>query len=257
MFSKAIVRAPSENFADGLTGVDLGVPVSETALVQHRAYCEALVRCGLSLIQLDPDPEYPDSTFVEDTAILTESCAVIMQPGAPSRSGEIVSMAGTLSQYYDKLDLVQPPGTIDGGDVCQIENHFLIGISDRTNEEGAHQLSKYLQAAGFTSSHVDIRETDGLLHLKSGISYVGENRVLVTDALIGRNEFEGFELVDVPEGAEYAANCIRVNDYLLIAAGFPKLRNKLEALGYNIIEVEMSEFQKMDGGLSCLSLRFR
>jgi dimethylargininase len=256
MFTKAIVRAPSENFADGLTSVDLGVPVFETALVQHRAYCEALVRCGLSPIELEPDAKYPDSTFVEDTAILTESCAVITRPGAPSRSGEILSMTGTLSKYYDTLDAVQPPGTIDGGDVCQIKNHFLIGISDRTNEEGAHQLSKYLQAAGFTSSHIDIRGTDGLLHLKSGVSYLGENRVLVTDALAGEKELEGFERVCVPEGEEYAANCIRVNDHLLFAAGFPKLQKTLGGLGYKIIEVEMSEFQKMDGGLSCLSLRF-
>ena len=256
MFSKAFVRQPSENFADGLTSVDLGVPVFETALVQHRAYCEALVRCGLSLIELEPDPKYPDSTFVEDTAVLTESCAVIMQPGAPSRCGEIVSMTGTLAKYYDKLDAIRPSGTIDGGDVCQIENHFLIGISDRTNEEGARQLSKYLGAAGYTSSRIDIRGMDGLLHLKSGISYLGENRLLVTDALAGEKELDGFEIVGVPEGEEYAANCIRVNDYLLIAAGFPKLCEKLEALGYKIIELEMSEFQKMDGGLSCLSLRF-
>lgn len=256
MFTKAIVRAPSENFADGLTSVDLGVPVFETALVQHRAYCEALVRCGLSLVQLDPDPNYPDSTFVEDTAILTDRCAVIMQPGAPSRSGEILAMAETLAQYYDKLDRVQPPGTIDGGDVCQIENHFLIGISDRTNEDGAHQLSKYLQAAGFTSSHIDIRGTVGLLHLKSGVSYLGENRVLVTDALADEKHLKGFELVYVPTGEEYAANSIRVNDYLLFAAGFPKLKSKLEALGYNLVELEMSEFEKMDGGSSCLSLRF-
>jgi len=256
MFSKAIVRAPSENFADGLTSVDLGVPVFETALVQHRAYCEALERCGLSLIELEADAKYPDSTFVEDTAILTDRCAVIMQPGAPSRSGEILNMAETLAKYYDTLDAVQPPGTIDGGDVCQVDNHFLIGISDRTNEEGAHQLSKYLQAAGFGSSHIDIRGINGLLHLKSGISYLGENRVLVTDALAGEKQLDGFEIVNVSEGEEYAANCIRVNDYLLIAAGFPKLRNKLEALGHNIIELEMSEFQKMDGGLSCLSLRF-
>src|SRR6185503_17174805 len=127
----------------------------------------------------------------------------------------------------------------------QVDNHFLIGISDRTNEEGAHQLSKYLQAAGFSSSHIDIRGINGLLHQKSGISYLGENRVLVTDALAGEKQLDGFEIVNVSEGEEYAANCIRVNDYLLIAAGFPKLRNKLEALGHNIIELEMSEFQKM------------
>lgn len=181
---------------------------------------------------------------------------MITRPGAASRGGEIVSIAETLAHYYEKLDRIIPPGTIDGGDVCQIENHFLIGISDRTNEEGARQLSKYLAAAGFTSNHIDIRDTDGLLHLKSGVSYVGENRVLVTDALAGEKQLEGFEIVDVPNDEEYAANCIRVNDYVLFAAGFPKLQNKLEVLGYNIIELEMSEFQKMDGGLSCLSLRF-
>jgi len=256
MFSKAIVRAPCENFADGLTSVDLGVPVFETALAQHRAYCEALVECGLSLIELEPDPAYPDSTFVEDTAILTEKCAVITQPGAPSRKGETRSMTETLARHYDKLEHVQPPGTIDGGDVCQIENHFLIGISDRTNEAGAQQLSEHLAAAGFTSSHIDIRGTDGLLHLKSGISYLGEHWVLVTDALANEKQLAEYELVHVPEGEEYAANCIRVNDQVLFAAGYPKLRAQLHVLGYNLIELEMSEFQKMDGGLSCLSLRF-
>ena len=256
MFTNAIVRAPSENFADGLTTVDLGAPVFKTALVQHRAYCDALVRCGLNLLELEPDPNYPDSTFVEDTAILTEKSAVIMQPGAPSRRGEILSITETLSKYFDKLDRVQPPGTIDGGDACQLDNHFLIAISDRTNEDGAQQLSRYLEAAGFTSNHIDIRGIDGLLHLKSGVSYLGEDRVLVTDALAGRSEFEGFEIVDVLEGEEYAANCIRVNNHLLIAAGFPNLRNTLQDMGYNIIELEMSEFQKMDGGLSCLSLRW-
>lgn len=256
MFSKAIVRKPSENFADGLTSVDLGAPVFETALAQHRAVCEALVRCGLSVIELEPDPNYPDSTFVEDTAILTEKCAVITRPGAPSRSGEIVSISETLAKYYDKLASIEPPGTIDGGDVCQIDNNFLIGISERTNEDGARQLSNYLETAGYTASHVDIRGIEGLLHLKSGISYLGENRLLVTESLARAREFDGYELIDVPQGEEYAANCIRVNDYLLIAAGFPKVQKKLEVLGYNLIELEVSEFQKMDGGLSCLSLRF-
>lgn len=256
MFTRAIVRPPSENFADGLTSVDLGAPVFEKALAQHRAYCDALVRCGLTLIELDADPEYPDSTFVEDTAIVTENCAVITNPGAASRKGEVVSMAEALSKFYDRLDRVQPPGTVDGGDVCQIDKHFLIGISERTNREGAEQLSGFLKAAGFTSSSVDIRGTQGLLHLKSGITFIGENRLIVADSLIGRPEFDGYEIIRVPAGEEYAANCIRVNDHILFAAGFPNLKTKLESLGHNLIELEMSEFEKMDGGLSCLSLRF-
>lgn len=256
MFTKAIVRAPSENFADGLTSVDLGVPDVEVAIKQHLAYCAALERCGLEVIRLDGDAEFPDSTFVEDTAVLTESCACITRPGAPSRLGEAGRVVETLERFYERLDHVQTPGTIDGGDVCQLERHFLIGISDRTNEEGARQLAKYLEAAGFTAATVDILETDGLLHLKSGIADLGDGRVLVTDALAGRRELERYEIVRVPDGEEYAANCIRVNDHLLIAAGFPKSKNALAGLGYNLIELEMSEFQKMDGGLSCLSLRF-
>lgn len=256
MFTKAIVRPPGENFCDGLTSVDLGIPDLSRAITQHRAYCNALVRCGLELIELDPDPQYPDSTFVEDTAIVTEGYGVITQPGAPSRRGEIVSIAALLSGYFEKLDAVKLPGTVDGGDVCQVENHFLIGISDRTNEAGALQLSAFLADAGFTSSHVDIRGIDGILHLKSGITYIGDGRLLVADPLIGRAEFDGFEIVRVPEGEEYAANCVRVNDHVLFAAGFPILQNSLEVLGYRLIELEMSEFQKMDGGLSCLSLRF-
>jgi len=256
MFSRAIVRPPSENFADGLTSARLGVPIFESALVQHRAYCQALALCGLTLIELEPDPRYPDSTFVEDTAIVTENLGVITNPGAESRKGEVFSMAETLAQYYDQLDRIRPPGTLDGGDVCQIDRHFLIGISDRTNEEGAGQLSAFLGAAGFTSSHVDIRGIDVLLHLKSGITYLGDGRLLVADSLTGRPEFDGYEIVGVPAGEEYAANCIRVNDHVLFAKGFPKLKATLNDLGYKLIELDMSEFEKMDGGLSCLSLRF-
>jgi dimethylargininase len=137
MFSKAIVRPPSLNFAAGLTNANLGEPVYETALAQHRAYCEALERCGLTLTRLDPDPAYPDATFVEDSAVLTESCAIITRPGAPSRTGEIISVAEAVSNFYDQVAFIQAPGTVDGGDVCRIGRRLLIGISERTNEAGA------------------------------------------------------------------------------------------------------------------------
>ncbi|MBK9156248.1 MAG: hypothetical protein IPM25_18910 [Chloracidobacterium sp.] len=137
-----------------------------------------------------------------------------------------------------------------------MDDHFLIGISDRTNEDGARQLAGYLEAAGFSAELVDIRGTDGLLHLKSGITYLGDGRILVVDALAGEIALDGYETLHVPEGEEYAANCVRVNDHVLIAAGFPGVKAMLDGLGYNLIELDMSEFQKMDGGLSCLSLRF-
>src|SRR5829696_4221785 len=144
MFSKAIVRVPGGNFASGLTTADLGVVDFERALQQHKAYCEALESCGLHLIRLAADERYPDSTFVEDTAVLTARCAVITRPGAASRLGEIDSIAPVLREQYRELHFILAPGTIDGGDVCEAGEHFFIGVSQRTNEHGANQLARIL-----------------------------------------------------------------------------------------------------------------
>jgi dimethylargininase len=256
IFSRAIVRPPGRNFADGLTMADLGAPDFETALVQHSAYCDALEQCGLTLVRLEPDDDFPDSTFVEDTAVLTNYVAVITRPGADSRVGETDAIMTELESWYDKLDQVQPPGTIDGGDVCLAGDRFLIGISDRTNPNGAAQLAGFFAAHGFTAEFVDITRFPGLLHLKSGISYLGDNRLLVTAPLKDADFLNGLEPIVVPEGEEYAANCVRINDHVLLPAGNPGVSSSLNGLGYQLIELEMSEFRKMDGGLSCLSLRF-
>ena len=149
----------------------------------------------------------------------------------------------------------QAPGTLDGGDVCQAENHFFVGLSERTNEAGGQQLAELLAQFGYTSSFVDIRKIGRLLHLKSGLAYLGDNRLIVTEAL-GHEAFPDYELIHVSSNEEYAANCIRVNDHVLLASGYQSFAQRLKELGYQIIALEMSEFQKMDGGLSCLSLRF-
>ena len=272
MFTRAIVRPPARNFAEGLTTVDLGAPDYERALAQHDAYCQKLKQCGLKVIRLEPDPLYPDSTFVEDTAVLTNKCAVLTRPGAPSRSGEVESMRKVLANFFPSPGEVQTPGTLDGGDVCEAGNHFFIGISERTNEAGARQLAELLSLFGYTASFVDITEsgtgvspvthaqdaraTTRILHLKSGLSHLGDNRLAVIEALADRPEFRGYDLVRVDDDEMSAANCIRVNDHFLVAAGHPAFAGTLRELGYHTIELEMSEFQKMDGGLSCLSLRF-
>src|SRR5215204_1462109 len=137
MFTKAIVRPPSANFASGVTSVDLGAPVFELALQQHEAYCRALQSCGLELIRLPPDDNYPDATFVEDTAILTGRVAIITRPGAATRLGEIDGVGPVLHSHFDALHSIVEPGTLDGGDICEAGQHFFIGISHRTNEEGA------------------------------------------------------------------------------------------------------------------------
>ena len=256
MFSRAIVRPPGANYADGLTRCDLGVPDYARALGQHAVYCEALERCGLTLTRLEADERYPDSTFVEDTAVMTNRCAIVTRPGAASRMGEVASIKAVLSQFCPQIHAIEEPGTLDGGDICKAGNHFFIGISDRTNEAGAHQLAELLATYGYTSSRIDIRDVKNILHLKSGLAYLGDSRLVVTDALVHHQEFQGYGLVRVSTDAEYAANCVRVNDHVLVAAGYPEFEQTLQDLGYQTSPLEMAEFQKMDGGLSCLSLRF-
>ena len=256
MFTRAITRTPAPNFAQGLTTVNLGIPDYEKTIAEHQLYLAVLQLCGLTLTELSDDSRYPDSTFVEDTAIITEHGAILTRPGAESRAGEADAIKTTLKSFYPELGEITAPGKVDGGDICEAGAHFFIGISLRTNEAGGQQLADWLSSKGYTSSFVNIRYTRDILHLKSGISYIGDNRLVVIDSLANHPGFKGHELVRVAPGEEYAANCIRINDYILIAAGFPKFEATLRGLGYNLIVLDMSEYQKMDGGLSCLSLRF-
>ena len=261
MFTKAIVRPPAANFYEGLTTAGLGVPDHQRALEQHAAYCAALEHCGLELIRLEADERYPDSCFVEDAALLiggagARNFAIITRPGALSRQGEVESMRQLLSEIFPSCSEIQSPGTLDGGDVCDAGTHFFIGMSERTNEDGARQLAQILASKGFTHSLVNCSGISGLLHLKSGLAYLGDNTLIVTEALAKRAEFRGYDLIQVDPGDEYAANCIEVNGRVLIAAGYPCFEAKLHRSGYETIALEMSEFRKMDGGLSCLSLRW-
>ena len=255
MFTKAIVRTPCANYAAGLTTVDLGAPDLERALKQHETYCQTLELCGLKLVRLQPEEEHPDSTFIEDTAILTARGAVITRPGAPSRRGETIQIAPLVRDYFSNVDLIEEPGTVDGGDICEAGEHFFIGVSLRTNEDGARQLAGFLESFGYTSSLIDIRGVSNILHLKSGLAYLGGKQLVLIEALRGLKEFSGYEVVCLDSSEDYAANCLEVNGKVLIADGFPATRRELEHMGYQTIALDMSEFQKMDGGLSCLSLR--
>jgi dimethylargininase len=255
-FTKAIVRPPGLSFSSGLTTAGLGPPNLARAREQHDEYCDALERCGLSLIHLEAEPLLPDSPFVEDTAILTERAAILTRPGARSRRGEVASIRKALERQPLRIRSIEEPGTLDGGDVCETDGHFLIGLSERTNEEGARQLARFLIEDGLASTSVDIRDLGGLLHLKSGIAFLGCGRFVTVDALARHGALRGNEIITVDPKETYAANCVRVNEFVLIAAGSPRLEAHLKRLGQRVIAVEMSEFQKMDGGLSCLSLRF-
>lgn len=256
MFTRAIVKEPCASFASGLTTIDLGNPDQEIVVRQHQAYCEALESCGLELIRLAPDDRYPDSTFVEDTALLTERGAVLTRPGADSRRGEVENMAPVVREHFRQVHSIEEPGTLDAGDVCEAGQHFFIGISRRTNEHGARQLAGVLDSFGYSSSLIDIRGLSNILHLKSGIAYVSGKRLVVIEGLRNVPEFSSYELICLNSTEEYAANCLSLNGRILIASGFRSVKRELELLGYPTISLDMSEFQKMDGGLSCLSLRF-
>lgn len=226
------------------------------ALAQHEAYCKALENCGLALLRLPADERFPDSTFVEDTAVLTRPLAILTRPGAPSREGEVEAIATALVDHYPATAEISEPGTLDGGDICEAGDHFFIGLSHRTNEEGARQLGFLLSKEGFTVSIVDIRPVPSILHLKSGMAWLGGRALAVIADLATHPAFQDWERHLVPPGEEYAANCVRVNGHLLIAAGFPGFESLVRSLGSPVVPLDMSEFRKMDGGLSCLSLRF-
>jgi dimethylargininase len=256
-FTNAIVKVPADNFAAGLSSaIGGGGPDLKMALAQHERYCEALRGCGLQLTTLTADVRHPDSTFIEDTAVLTPRAAIVTRPGAPSRLGEEAATLEALRSLFAQIYEIEAPGTVDGGDVCEADGDFIIGLSARTNEDGARQLAAFLQDLGHESLLLDIRSCRTLLHLKSGMSYLGSGVFLVAADVPFADALGRYELITVCEAEGYAANCVRVNDRILMAAGYPRLFATLLGLGYAVTALEMSEFRKMDGGLSCLSLRF-
>lgn len=252
MFKYALVRKPAVSMIHGITSMNLGKPEYKKALNQHDEYCKALKECGLTVVEIAEEPGFPDSVFVEDTAIVTEKCAIITFPGHEKRRGEELSVATKLAEFRT-LEYIKFPGTLDGGDIMRAENHFFIGLSDRTNKEGAEQLMKFLAKYGYTSSMIAI---DKMLHLKTGINYVGNQTLVMIESLLSMKGFDGYKKISIPDNESYAANCLLINEYLLIAKGFETAKNTFVKEGFQIIELDMSEYMKLDGGLSCLSLRF-
>ena len=255
-FTRAIVRPPADNFADGLTSSNLGPPDVKKAREQHRSYRQALERAGLRVTELEESRTYPDATFVEDVAVLTGSAAMLTRPGALSRRSEVGLIRDALSQCHFSLAEIAAPGTLDGGDVCDADGHFLIGLSARTNDEGAKQLARWLSVNGRTSTIIDVRGIDALLHFKSGFAYIGDDTMVAVADLSDHPVFRRYRVVAVLPDEANAANCVRINGRVLVPEGNPVLSRALESLGYTLEIVDVSEFQKMDGGLSCLSLRF-
>ncbi|MBI2823759.1 MAG: hypothetical protein HYX69_03595 [Planctomycetia bacterium] len=260
-FNYAVCRTPGANFADGITSKDGGEPIDYgKALEQHARYVDTLRDLGISVTVLQPDARFPDGCFVEDTAVVLEKGAMITNPGDVRRRGEA-------EVIYAEIDSIKPtarmtlPGTLDGGDVLRIRDHFYIGVSNRskangklpprTNEKGVRQLVDFLRSHGFEASFVEV---DSVLHLKTGITYVGKNTVVGLDEFVNHAAFSQYKKIVVPPEEPNAANVLFVNDALIMHAGNPKTEAKLRAYGFDVRAIPMSEFEKMDGGVTCLSI---
>ncbi len=255
IYERVITRPPCANFAEGLTHGRLGKPDVNLAVSQHQQYVTALRRCGVDVTVLSPDDDYPDSCFTEDEAVVTDRLAVIPSPCRASRQGEEIRIRPIIEAFYGGfIEEIRRPGTLEGGDICRAGNHFFVGISSRTNEEGANQFAEIVKKYGFTVDFCDIRGIN-ILHLSTGMSYIGDNTVICVPEFKNFPAYKPYRVISTGAKEAYAANCIRVNEKLIMAAGFPGTEKKLKKAGFDVITVPMSEFEKQDGGLSCLSLR--
>jgi dimethylargininase len=238
---------------NGISSAALGKPDYSLAMEQHDRYREALESCGLKVVVLAADENFPDSTFIEDTCLVTPHCAVITHPGAAARKGETTAVRAAMQSLGLTLEAIHAPGTLDAGDVMMVENHYYVGLSLRTNKQGFEQLSSILEKYGMTASAVPLTT---VLHLKTGVSFLENNTLLAFGEFLTTPEFQKFTILPVDEPEAYAANSVWINDKVLMPMGFPKIKRRVEEKGYAVVELDVSEFRKLDGGLSCLSLRF-
>jgi len=246
----AIVRRPGANFADGVTTADLGPPDVAAAVAQHEAYCDALTGSGLSVTVLPADPACPDGVFVEDTAVVLDGLAVIGRAGVDARQGEHDPIAERLGEGM-ALRRIEAPGTLEGGDVLRLGRRLFVGLSARTNDDGAAQLARFASECGIETTAVPVRE---VLHLKTAVTAVDDQTLLAAGEMTRQDAFAGFRVLAVPATEAGAANCLRVNDRLFIPAGAPRTLDVLVSAGFDPVPVDISEFAKMDGGPTCLSL---
>ncbi len=253
MFTRAIVRKPCQAMLNGLTEANMGLPDYQLACEQHLDYISALKECGLQVTELPALEDYPDSCFVEDVALLTPKCAILTHPGAVSRRGETPHIEEAIKEFYPKIERIDLSGHVEAGDIMMVAEHFYIGLSDRTDTQGATQLIELLEKYNLSGSMVEMSE---LLHLKTGLSYLENNNLLTFGEMNAHPDFIQFNRIEIDTDEDYAANSVWINGTILVPKGFPKALHAIQQLGYQTREVAMSEFQKLDGGLSCLSLRF-
>ncbi|WP_127900655.1 dimethylarginine dimethylaminohydrolase family protein [Solirhodobacter olei] len=253
-FTHAICRAPSISVINGLRAIDTGTPDLGLMRQHHADYIAALREAGAKVIELSPLTDYPDSLFVEDTALCLPEGAILMRPGAPSRQGEPAHMAPTLTGLYAEVLQIEGPGTIEGGDILVTEREILVGRSARTDAKGVEELTRLTARWGYKVREIAVPE--GVLHFKTDCSLLDEETILSTERLAASGCFEGYRVIHTAEGEEAAANSIRFNGRVIMPAGFPRTAELLDWGDYDVRQIGNSECAKLDGGMSCLSLRF-
>ena len=254
-FSHAITRRPAASIIRGLRAVDTGTPDLARMQADHAAYIATLRETGATVVELPPLDAYPDSVFVEDTALCLPQGAVVMRPGAPSRLGEAAEMAPHLKALYAEVVAITGPDSfIEGGDILVTEREILVGRSARTNAAGIAELTRLVAPWGHSVR--EVITPAGVLHFKTDCSLLDAETILSTTRLSASGCFDGYTVIDIPDGEEAAANTIRFNDLVLMPAGFSRTRDALIAAGFDVREIGNSECAKLDGGMSCLSLRF-
>jgi dimethylargininase len=252
-FTHAITRRPGQSIIQGLRAVDTGTPDLARMLAHHADYVAALKSTGATVIELDPLEAFPDAVFVEDTALCLPEGAVIMRPGAPSRLGEAAEMAPHLAALYGTTARIET-GFIEGGDILVTGHEILVGRSARTDAAGIEALRAVVTPWGH-----EVREVltpPGVLHFKTDCSLLDAETILATRRLDASGCFDGYRVIHTADGEEASANAIRFNDLVLMPDGFPRTAEALDRAGYAVRPIGNSECAKLDGGMSCLSLRF-
>jgi len=219
---------------------------------QHQAYEVLLAKLGSRVISLPPEPDLPDSMFVEDPAIVLDEIAVILPLGTESRRGEAPSLAKELSKYR-KLVYVELPGTLEGGDVLRIGRKLFVGLTKRSNAEGVRQLAEIVKPHGYEVISVAVT---GCLHLKSAVTCIADNALLANRAWFDTSPFAGYEWIDVDPSEPHAANALAIGGTIVLPTSFPRTRGRIGSLDYRVTPLDISELQKAEAGLTCSSLLF-
>ncbi len=252
-FSHAITRKPSNSVTEGLRAVDTGKPNLEQMRKDHSEYIATLRATGVEVHELPALENYPDSVFVEDTALCLPQGAILMKPGAPSRQGEVEHMEKTLQSLYSDVRKIQGQGFIEGGDILTTGREILIGSSERTNATGIAELRELVRDWGYKVR--EVMTPEGVLHFKTDCSLLDSETILSTKRLSDSGCFEGYRIIHTADGEEAAANSIRFNQFVIMPAGFDKTAKILRDHGFEVREINNTECAKIDGGMSCLSLR--